>query len=268
MPRCGGGPAARWRSFVRHLPEHGWEVDVVDNSAWLGEYNAIAVDGAGSAYVTGHTLSSGFPLSNPYQAQKNGIQDIFVTKFSPAGAVAYSTFLGSTIGKVVRINPDANGPNMSEVDLQVDLGFGAFPYNYSDMTGLVTMSNPPFGTWTTICDGECEGAKWGRITWNGHEPAGTHLIVELRAANEIGGLFGDYTLANNGSLSGPLYGRYLEVRVSFKVDVGMGCDGVRPPSPILFDLAAESYAKKTETYAAGFLGSVIQPCSRSRWIVR
>jgi glycosyltransferase involved in cell wall biosynthesis len=24
-----GGPAARWRSFVEHLPEHGWEVDVV-----------------------------------------------------------------------------------------------------------------------------------------------------------------------------------------------------------------------------------------------
>ena len=24
-----GGPAARWRSFVRYLPEHGWEVDVV-----------------------------------------------------------------------------------------------------------------------------------------------------------------------------------------------------------------------------------------------
>jgi glycosyltransferase involved in cell wall biosynthesis len=24
-----GGPAARWRSFTRHLPEHGWDVDVV-----------------------------------------------------------------------------------------------------------------------------------------------------------------------------------------------------------------------------------------------
>ena len=24
-----GGPAARWRSFSRHLPEHGWELDVV-----------------------------------------------------------------------------------------------------------------------------------------------------------------------------------------------------------------------------------------------
>jgi glycosyltransferase involved in cell wall biosynthesis len=24
-----GGPAARWRSFARHLPEHGWDVDVL-----------------------------------------------------------------------------------------------------------------------------------------------------------------------------------------------------------------------------------------------
>ena len=28
-----GGPAARWRSFSRHLPEHGWEVDVVSAPA-------------------------------------------------------------------------------------------------------------------------------------------------------------------------------------------------------------------------------------------
>ena len=24
-----GGPTARWRAFVRYLPDHGWEVDVV-----------------------------------------------------------------------------------------------------------------------------------------------------------------------------------------------------------------------------------------------
>jgi glycosyltransferase involved in cell wall biosynthesis len=28
-PEQQGGPAARWRSLVRHLPEHGWEVDVL-----------------------------------------------------------------------------------------------------------------------------------------------------------------------------------------------------------------------------------------------
>ena len=42
-----GGPAARWRSFTRHLPEHGWEVDVVsgggvDEFASPGSANARA----------------------------------------------------------------------------------------------------------------------------------------------------------------------------------------------------------------------------------
>ena len=32
-----GGPAARWRSFARHLPEHGWEVDVV-SAGGAGEF--------------------------------------------------------------------------------------------------------------------------------------------------------------------------------------------------------------------------------------
>ena len=30
--------------------------------------NGIAVDGAGSAYVTGHTTSTNFPTQSPYQA--------------------------------------------------------------------------------------------------------------------------------------------------------------------------------------------------------
>ena len=42
-----GGPAARWRSFASHLPEHGWEVDVVsggggDEFASPGSANARA----------------------------------------------------------------------------------------------------------------------------------------------------------------------------------------------------------------------------------
>jgi glycosyltransferase involved in cell wall biosynthesis len=35
-----GGPAARWRSFARHLPDHGWEVDVVSAGARTDEYAA------------------------------------------------------------------------------------------------------------------------------------------------------------------------------------------------------------------------------------
>ncbi len=61
---------------------------------------AIAVDPNGSAYVTGASGSSDFPLANPLSGVARGPGDIaFVTKFSPTGnTVAYSTYLGGTDG--------------------------------------------------------------------------------------------------------------------------------------------------------------------------
>ncbi|MDB5969652.1 MAG: Beta-propeller repeat-containing protein [Hydrocarboniphaga sp.] len=69
-------------------------------STYLGgsQYDAassVAVDAAGSAYITGITQSDDFPVANALRPAKNGYQDAFVTKFSPAGdALVYSTFLG------------------------------------------------------------------------------------------------------------------------------------------------------------------------------
>jgi hypothetical protein len=39
-----GGPAARWRAFVRYLPEHGWEVDVLSAAEHAGgsEYDSAS----------------------------------------------------------------------------------------------------------------------------------------------------------------------------------------------------------------------------------
>jgi Beta-propeller repeat len=59
--------------------------------------NSIAVDGAGSAYVTGQTFSATFPGVNPSSLQQayGGSGDAFVTKINAAGtAIVYSTFLG------------------------------------------------------------------------------------------------------------------------------------------------------------------------------
>lgn len=69
--------------------------------------NAIAVDAAGAAYVTGRTRSRDFPTVRPIQATLNqgGCEegeitfffcvDAFVTKINPAGnALVYSTYLG------------------------------------------------------------------------------------------------------------------------------------------------------------------------------
>ncbi|HKP05284.1 MAG TPA: SBBP repeat-containing protein [Chthoniobacterales bacterium] len=59
----------------------------------------IAVDGAGSAYVTGYTSSANFPTVNAFQNKiaggSNSYSDVFVTKFNAAGsALVYSTYLG------------------------------------------------------------------------------------------------------------------------------------------------------------------------------
>ncbi len=57
----------------------------------------IAVDGSGSAYVTGFTDSTNFPTVNALQATNAGFDDVFVTKVSPDGsAFVYSTYLGGT----------------------------------------------------------------------------------------------------------------------------------------------------------------------------
>jgi len=68
--------------------------------------NAIAVDAAGNAYITGFTLSkqtdpNPFPLKNPYQgtflATGANAQETFITKLDPNGSsLIYSTYLGGT----------------------------------------------------------------------------------------------------------------------------------------------------------------------------
>jgi hypothetical protein len=75
-------------------------------STYLGgsaddEGEAIAVDTAGNAYVTGETLSTNFPTANPIQANCDNCVDLqydaFVAKFNPAGsALVYSTYLGGS----------------------------------------------------------------------------------------------------------------------------------------------------------------------------
>ena len=71
----------------------------------------IAIDSAGSAYVTGSTSSSNFPtLSAAQQTLGGGLSDGFVTKLSPSGAAVYSTYLGGSGDDVTQgIVVESNG---------------------------------------------------------------------------------------------------------------------------------------------------------------
>jgi hypothetical protein len=71
--------------------------------------NAIAVDGAGSAYVTGDTGSADFPTTpGAFDTTSNGGEEAFGVKvMSGGGALAYATFLGgssSDTGRAVAVD--------------------------------------------------------------------------------------------------------------------------------------------------------------------
>jgi hypothetical protein len=71
---------------------------VIAYSTYLGgsgddEIRAVTADANGNVYVAGSTTSLNFPLLNPYQSKGSGNMVAFVSKFSPAGTLLYSTFL-------------------------------------------------------------------------------------------------------------------------------------------------------------------------------
>jgi hypothetical protein len=84
----------------------------------------IAVDAKSFVYVTGYTYSSDFPTTNALEVQPlhsskvltftslGGSNDVFVTKFAPAGAgLVYSTYLGGTnfdVGQGIAADSDGN----------------------------------------------------------------------------------------------------------------------------------------------------------------
>jgi len=109
-----GTQKGRSSAFVTKLSSTG---DALVYSTYLGgtdnfsqsSAQAIAVDGAGSAYVTGFTNSLKFPLVNPIQSINRGgncfrgdvivpcQNEAFVTKLNASGsALVYSTILGGS----------------------------------------------------------------------------------------------------------------------------------------------------------------------------
>ncbi len=88
-------------AFVLRLAPDGTslEMAVAIGGSLLDRGWDVALDPQGNAYVVGGTVSFDFPVLQPYQAVLLGtgglIQDVFLTKVAPSGALVYSTYLGS-----------------------------------------------------------------------------------------------------------------------------------------------------------------------------
>ncbi|HTO11676.1 MAG TPA: Calx-beta domain-containing protein, partial [Candidatus Binatia bacterium] len=76
----------------------------------------IAVDTDGSAYITGSTISSNFPVfpisPPPVQTSRGGVTDAFITKLDPVGSqIVYSTYLGGSgddAGNAIAVDLNGN----------------------------------------------------------------------------------------------------------------------------------------------------------------
>ena len=72
--------------------------------------NGVAVDSGGNIYVAGETTSTQFPLKAPVQSSKGGGQDAFVARYTGAGVLQYSTYLGGAgDDRATAIAVDAGG---------------------------------------------------------------------------------------------------------------------------------------------------------------
>jgi hypothetical protein len=116
---------------------------------------ALAVDGAGSAYVLGTSRSNNFPLRNPIQgalASANPLSgDTTLTKFTPAGNdLVYSTYFGGT-----------NGTLPASLSLAPDGGV----YFATYLSGTLTVTPTP----------QVINASSARATFVKVRPAGTSL---------------------------------------------------------------------------------------------
>jgi RHS repeat-associated protein len=129
---------------------------------------------------------------------------------------------------------NTNGFPIGVVDLTVDLGSGAGPYNYSDMTGYVSLgSTAPAGVWTVTHDSGTNGTSWGTAKWTAYEPADTKIRVEVRAADTLAAQTNAFGVVTNGStFSGQgVAGRYIEIRATLLRNFGA------TNFPVLYDLS-------------------------------
>ncbi|GBE75601.1 hypothetical protein myaer87_28280 [Microcystis aeruginosa NIES-87] len=192
----------------------GVAVTPSDNNVWIANSSNNTVTRLNNNGTLLNTIGVG---ATPTGLSVDSNGKVWVTNFSS--------------NSVMRINPLTNA-----VDLTIDLGSGATPYNYSDMTGSVSggVTNPS-GFWRSVTDSGITGQEWLKIFWNteaaAYLPAGAEIILEARASNDPVALISlPYTTYNSGDALS-LLGRYLDVKATLKRGGTVGSE-----SPVLSNI--------------------------------
>ena len=172
----------------------GVAVTPIDNHAWIANSFGNTVtrldeDGNVVAVITVENVPTGVAVDS------NG--KVWVTNFSS--------------NSVSRINPETN-----LVDLTVELGPGATPYNYSDMTGTGFFTSNPSGMWRTVTDSRISNQQWFDISWNTEDeayiPDEANIIIQVRASDSETDLINQPYMTYNSGDPLNLFGRYIDIK--------------------------------------------------------
>jgi hypothetical protein len=163
--------------------------------------SAVAVDTSSNAYVTGFTSSSTFQVTGGVvQTTSNDKNKAFVTKFSPSGAVLYSTFLGGdqvNSGNAIAVDSSGNAYVTGE---SRDSNFtnylgGLARTNAGNSDAFVAKLNP---TATTILYATFLGGTG--------EDVGNAIAVDGSGNAYVGGSTFSSDLSPTGGVLQPAYG--------------------------------------------------------------
>jgi|GEM_PF-1360182 len=198
-------------------------------------YQNVWIAHGGSASSIGHLKTDGTYVGN-VPLPGNGPIGVAIDKDGKVWTACINT------NNAVRIDPNAGGTGgggntIGAVDMNIDLGGGAGPYTYSDMTGFVVINaTVPSGSWTVLHDGQVAGRKWGKITWNAETPDMTGVRVEARASDDALALaLLPFVEVGNGEefCCAGVTGRYVEIRTTLFRGITVN------ETPVLYDLTIE-----------------------------
>ncbi|MEX2542000.1 MAG: VWA domain-containing protein [Trueperaceae bacterium] len=202
----------------------------------------VAVDRDGNVWVAHGNLAGASPTVGRLRTDGTFVGNVDLLDGSGPTGVAVDAndkiwVTNANTDDVMRIDPRAGplaggGFPLGAVDLIVDLGPDATPYNYSDMTGSTLAAVPDSGTWTVVHDSGAPGTSWQEISWQA-EPQDSGSITVTAASSVDGADFSEpATVASGEGLDLPA-GRYLRVEVRFeRLDSGS--------SPVLYDLTVSA----------------------------
>jgi sugar lactone lactonase YvrE len=188
----------------------------------------IAVDAAGSAYVTGATASADFALAAAYDSTLSNWQDAFVFKLNASGtALVYSTFLGGQggldSGYGIAVDAAGNAYVAGYTDSSSEFPLvGALDTNFSNGEAFVTKLNAAGSAvvYSTYFGGAADETIYniavdaaGNAVVVGESNSST-LSVALPGAYQagngsVGGKYDAFVAKLNASGSGLLYGSFI-----------------------------------------------------------